>query len=250
MKALVVEDEFYNFESLRKMILRAYPQIQIDGPVTNLVDLERAMLNQQQYDVIYCDIRLEDGVCFSVLEGMAVNTPIIFTTAYSEFALKAFQSNGIAYLLKPVKSDELCKATDKALSMRNEKQNIAAILESNGLKGRAVYLHYLKANVYNGSCIIGIADVSYFVADEKRSYAMMADGTKYTINYTLEQLMQRLDPMQFFRANRQYIVNRSAISRIQTYGNRQVLIRLKGYDDVQVLISKEKVPVLNSWIEQ
>lgn len=250
MNALIIEDEIYNFEGLKRMILRAYPQAVIDGPVTNLVDLERKMMEQQRYDVIYCDIQLEDGVCFSVFEGIEVTTPIVFTTAYSEFALKAFEANGIAYLLKPVKPDELKKATDKALSMRNDGQNIAAMLESIGMKGHAAHLHYLKANTYDGAYIIDIANVSHFVTDEKKSYAMMTDGSKHRIDYTLEQLMQRLDPMMFFRANRQYIVSRHAIHRIQAYGNRQVLLKLVGYADTLVLVSKENVSTLNSWIEQ
>lgn len=250
MRALIIEDEIYNFEGLRRTIRKAYPLADIEGPVTNLVDLERAMLDQQRYDVIYCDIMLEDGVCFSVLEGTDVVTPVIFTTAYSEFALKAFEANGIAYLLKPVSAEALCKATEKALSMRRGSQDIAAMLESVGLAGSAAYLHYLKSNTYDGSYIIDIADVSHFVTDGKRSYAMMADGTRHHIGYTLEQLMQRLDPMMFFRANRQYVVHRQAIYRIQSYGSRQMRIRMKGYDDVQVLVSKERVLALNGWIEQ
>lgn len=250
MRALIVEDEIYNFEILKTMILRIYPQAEIEGPVTNLIDLERTMLDQQRYDVIYCDIRLEDGLCFSVFEGMEVTTPIIFTTAYSEYALKAFDANGIAYLLKPVETEALRKATDKALSVNRGRQDIAAMLESIGMKGCAAYLHYLKASTYDGAYIIDIAEVSHFVTDGKKSFAMMSDGTKHTINYTMEQLMQRLDPIQFFRANRQYIVSRSAIYRIQSYGNRQMLIMLNGYSDVQVLVSKERVKTLNEWIEQ
>lgn len=250
MRTLIVEDEIYNFEILKTMILRLYPKAEIEGPVTNLIDLERAMLDQQRYDVIYCDIRLEDGICFSVFEGIDVTTPFIFTTAYSEYALKAFDSNGIAYLLKPVETEALHKATDKALSINRGRQNIAAMLESIGMKGCASYLHYLKANTYNGAYIVDIADVNHFVTDGKKSFAMMNDGAKHTINYTIEQLIQRLDPRLFFRANRQYIVARRAIYRIQSYGNRQMLIRLNGYSDAQVLVSKERVLELNGWIEQ
>lgn len=250
MRALIVEDEIYNYEILKTMILRLYSGVEIEGPVTNLIDLERAMLDQQRYDVIYCDIRLEDGVCFSVFEGIGVTTPIIFTTAYSEYALKAFDANGIAYLLKPVETEALRKATDKALSMNRGRQNIAAMLESIGMKGCASFLHYLKANTYNGAYIVDIADVNHFVTDDKKSFAMMNDGAKHTINYTIEQLMQRLDPVQFFRANRQYVISRRAIYRIQSYGNRQMLIMLNGYSEVQVLVSKERVKALNDWIEQ
>lgn len=232
------------------MLLRAYPQTEIEGPVTNLIDLERAMLSQQYYDVIYCDIRLEDGVCFSVFEDIDVTVPIIFTTAYSEFALKAFEANGIAYLLKPIKPDVLKKATDKALSLAHNYQNIASMLESIGQGRHLSYLHYLKANTYNGSYIINIANVSHFVCDKKKSCAVMTDGTIHHIDYTLEQLTHRLNPLMFFRANRQYIVSRHAIHRLQSYGNRQMLLILKDINNTHVLVSKENVATLNRWIEQ
>lgn len=250
MKALIVEDEIYNFEGLRKMILRAYPQAEIDGPVANLVDLERAMLNQQRYDVVYCDIRLEDGVCFSVFESMDVITPVIFTTAYSEFALKAFAANGIAYLLKPVKPNELKKATDKALSMGGGRQDIAAMLESMGLKGHAAHLHYLKARAVDGSYIIDVGNVSHFTLEDNGTYAMMRSGEKHKIDYSLDTLMQKLDPMMFFRANRQCVVSRNAIHRIRTWDNRRLVIKLADYPSELISVSKENAAALDRWIEQ
>lgn len=250
MRALIVEDEIYNFEGLKKMILQSYPQAKIDSAVTNLIDLERTILSQSDYDVIYCDIRLEDGVCFSVFEGIDITTPIIFTTAYSEFALKAFEANGIAYLLKPVKPDALKKATDKALSMNRGTQDFAALLESIGMKGHAAHLHYLRANTYDGSYIVDIAEVSHFITDGRHSYAMMQDGSKHSIAYTLDALMQRLDPMQFFRANRQVIVSRHAIRRIRQYDGRRLVIVLSHYPDEQIFVSKENATSLNNWIEQ
>ena len=250
MKALIVEDEIYNFNGLKNLILREYPQAEIDGPVTNLVDLERAMHDQQRYDVVYCDIRLEDGVCFSVFEQLEVTVPIVFTTAYSEFSLRAFDANGIAYLLKPIGQEALRKATDKALSMNRGSQDIAAMLESIGLKAPSNHLHYLRAITYDGSYILNLADVSHFTIGERHTYAIMADGSKHRIDYTLDALMQRLDPLMFFRANRQYIVSRRAIRRIQAYGNRQAVLKLTGYADTQVLVSKEQVSALHRWIEQ
>lgn len=250
MKALIVEDEIYNFEALKRMVIRAYSHAEIVGPITNIIDLEKAMTHQSDFDVVYCDIQLEDGQCFGALDKTEITVPIIFTTAYSEFALKAFEANGIAYLLKPVKADALAKATEKALSMGRGKQDIAAMLESIGLKERATYLHYLRANTFDGSYIVDVANVNHFTTDGKKTYAMMQDGAKHRIDYTLEQLMQRLDPILFFRANRQYIVNRRAIHRIQAYGNRQMQLKLMGYDGTQVLVSKENATTLNNWIEQ
>jgi len=190
MRVLIVEDEVYNYEGLKRKLLKVYPQAEIDGLVANLASLERAMLDQQRYDVIYCDIRLEDGVCFSVFAGMEITVPLVFTTAYSEFALQAFNANGIAYLLKPVKPDALRKATELALSIGRGRQNLGAMMESLGLNKQVSYLHFLRANTYDGYYIIDIAGVSHFEVKEKRVYAMMANGTMHRIDYTLEKLMQ------------------------------------------------------------
>lgn len=250
MRALIVEDERYSFEYLRNLIQDAYPQMEIEGPVTNLIDLERVMYNQHNYDVVYCDIQLEDGVCFSVLDHMDVTIPVIFTTAYSEYALNAFKANGIAYLLKPVIGEDLRKATEKALSMLRQPLDISAVVASLGLKRQVPFLHYLKAETYNGSLIIDVSDVVCFMAGTKNSYAIRADGVRLRVNYALEKLMQRLDPLMFYRANRQFIINRQSISLIEAYGNRQLLVKFKNPEDLQVVISKENVSLFNKWIEQ
>lgn len=134
--------------------------------------------------------------------------------------------------------------------MKFNNQNIVAMLESIGMKGKTSFVRFLKANTYDGALIINVTDVNCFMVDGKSTFAMMSNGTKNRIGYTLDGLMQRLDPMQFFRANRQFIVNRNAIYRIRNYGIRQVLLKIAGYDDIQVLVSKENIPVLNAWIEQ
>lgn len=119
-----------------------------------------------------------------------------------------------------------------------------------GLGEKQKVLHYLKANAYDGTYIVDTAEVNYFIATDKRAEACTTDGLKHRVNYTLEQLMQRLDPIQFFRANRQFIIARKAIHRIQNYGNRQLLVQIKNFDNVQILISKESVATFYDWIEQ
>lgn len=249
MKALIVEDEIINFEGLKRIILRTYPQAEVVGPVTNLMDLEQAMMHQEQFDVVYCDIQLEDGQCFSVLEHVEVSVPLVFTTAYSEFALKAFAANALGYLLKPVKQSELQKVTDRALSLGRGNQNIEAMLRSLGLDKHPSYLHYLRAEAFDGSYIVDVEQVSHFTTCDKKSIAILTDGTTHRIGYNLEALMERLNPAMFFRANRQTIVNRRAISRIQTYGNRQLSIRLSNPDFEPVIVSRENAAALNDWIE-
>lgn len=262
MKALIIEDEIFNYNDLRDMLTQAYPQMEISEQVSNLADMERMMLSQHEYDVVYCDIRLEDGLCFSVLEQMEVTVPIIFTTAYSEFALKAFEVNGIAYLLKPIKDEALRKATDKALKLSESlkgkgKQpdstqfsSLLTLLSSLKPKIPATYIHYLKARTYDGSYIIDIAEVSHFVLEDGDTYAMMQDGKKNKIEYSLDTLSQKLDQKLFFRANRQCIVSRHAIYRIRTYDSRRLVIKLTAYPNEQIILSKETAALLDKWIEQ
>lgn len=249
MRVLIVEDEISNYDALSDKLRKMYPSVEIDGPVANIVDLRRYMQKQSLYDVIFCDIRLEDGACFSAFGNMEITVPIIFTTAYDEYALKAFEANGIAYLLKPIKAEELRQATDKALALERGKQPIA-MPDSIKFYGQSPYLHYLKARAYNGLYMIDVKDVSHFSIDKEGTIATMDDGKHYHIDHTLEQLIQRLDPMMFFRANRKCIINRKAILCIESHGFRRATIKLKCPDNEQVPISKSNVAALGEWIEQ
>lgn len=250
MRVLIIEDEIYTFNDLRSMILELYPAAEVDGPVTNLTDMEERMLSQHSYDIIFADIRLEDGICVSVFERIEVTTPVIFTTAYSDFALKAFETNGIAYLLKPVMTADLKKAMGKALALKRGEQNLAAMLSDIGLHPTATNLRYLKAKTYDGSIIISLNDVNHFVLDGNSVCAIMNNGERHRIDYTLDKLMARLDPLMFFRANRQYIISRSAVSRIRYWDNRKLVVKLRVYENVQIIVSKQRASALDKWIEQ
>lgn len=249
MRVLIIEDEIYSFNDLRDMILKLYPTARVDGPVTNLADMEEAMRGQSDYDIIYSDIRLEDGDCFTIFERTETTVPVIFTTAYSDFALKAFEVNGIAYILKPVIPEALWKATEKALSLRRGSQDLSGLLSTLG-RTRESYLQFLKARTYDGACIIRLGDVSYFVVEGSGVYVLLNNHEKYKVDYTLDGLIARLDPMMFFKANRQYIISRNAVTRIRAWDNRRIVIRLAGYDDVQIIISKNTASALDRWIEQ
>lgn len=262
MKALIIEDEVLNYNDLCDMLSRAYPEMEISRQVSSLVEMERKMLCQHNYDVVYCDIRLEDGLCFSVLEQLEISVPIIFTTAYSEFALDAFDSNGIAYLLKPIKQEALIKATDKALAISEKRKrecedadwslssSLQAFLSSLKAQVQPSSVHYLKARTIDGIYIIDVAEVSHFLLEDGQVNAMMNNGNKHKVDYSLDMLMQKLDPMQFFRANRQYIVSRKAISRISTWDNRRLLIKLFKYPDEQIFVSRDNAGSLDKWIEK
>jgi len=252
MKVLIVEDEIYSYNDLRDMLSELYPDIEVEGPITNLTDLSETLKNQADYDIIYSDISLEDGVCFSVYEHIELTAPVIFTTAYDDYALKAFDSNGIAYLLKPIMPDALKKATSKALQyMEGDKQKgLQQLLSSLHLKDTHTYSHHLKATAYDGSYIISVNDISHFKLEGKHVNAMMNNGTSHRIEYTLDKIMEKLDPILFFRANRQYIINRNSIKRIRTWDNRKKVIELHNYPDVNILVSKESVGRLEKWIEE
>lgn len=249
MKVLIIEDEIYNFEDLKDMLIQLYPQIHVYGPVTNIIDLEQTLHKEKAFDIIFADIRLEDGLCFSVFEKTEVKTPIIFTTAYDEFALNAFKANGIAYLLKPIMKNELEKATHKALLLNRGEQDLRGMLTSLGFSIPAPYLHHIKAKTFDGIYVINVAQVNHFTLVGDHVFAMMMDGNKHRIPYSLDILMDKLDPNMFFRANRQYIINREAISRIRNYDNRKTIVTLTSYQDVTILISKSTSSLLDKWIE-
>lgn len=244
-----MEDEIPNYDVLKDKLKAIYPSIVVDGPVTNTADLRRTMLKQSKYDVVFCDIRLSDGDCFEVLCNMEVTTPLVFTTAYDEYALQAFETNGIAYLLKPIITSELKQATDKAIALGRGWQ-MGTILDKIRSNDNTPYLHYLRAKAINNIYMINVEDVSYFTIDEGGTIVVVEIGKRYRLEHTLEQLIQRLDPMMFFRANRKFIVSRKAILCIEPHGLRRAAIKIKNNDDAQIIISKSNVATISEWMEQ
>lgn len=251
MKVLIIEDERYSFENLSAYLLKLYHKAEIVQQVTSIEQMHDALMNQDDYDIIFSDIRLDDGLCFEALKDVEITRPIIFTTAYDEYALKAFQVGGISYLLKPIEQDKLKKAIEKALQLNRGGQDINELLQFYGIQKNEGYASRLLVNSFDGSSIIQVSDINHIVFEKSKVVAYMNDGSCHILNdKTLDAVILRLNPTDFFRANRQYIIRISAIKKIHTWFRQTEVVEMCGYEKIRISMSKEKVSVFHNLIER
>lgn len=240
MKYLIVEDELHNYHSLQKALAEVEPSAMILPPVPSVAKLRTALKKQDDYDVIFSDICLEDGLCFEAFSEMAVNVPIVFTTAYDEFALQAFQAGGVDYLLKPIDEEDLRVALEKAKRMCQTPQNLAAILRSYGLTPLPKYMSRVLINNYDGVQVVKVKDFAYFECEGRKVRGFLHDGKSFILQEkSLDALVERLDPSLFFRASRHCVVNIGNIVRLHDSFNQTGEIELEYFPKLRIRISKD-----------
>ncbi len=254
LKVLIVEDETPAAEKLERYLLRYSEAIEIKGKVESIEDAVNWLeANQSSIDLIFMDIQLKDGVSFDIFKEVKVLKPVIFITAYNEFALEAFKMNGIDYLLKPITFTDLTNSLKKVESLgtqlrwseeRNETINrVVDATQKRSYKNRFM--------VKLGDHIKSITSdqISLFFADGRDVYLITNQLRKFIIDYTLESLDEILDPKIFHRVNRSYIVNISAIQDVIVYSNSRLKITSNIKWEPEIIVSREKVSEFKEWFD-
>ncbi|MCF6279380.1 MAG: LytTR family DNA-binding domain-containing protein [Flavobacteriaceae bacterium] len=250
MNVLIIEDEKPSARRLQRMLA----EINIEAQVM-LHSVEEAVnwfQKNEHPDLILLDIQLSDGLSFEIFEQVAVKSAIIFTTAYDEYALKAFKLNSIDYLLKPIDEEELETAIDKFKNKQSTPQNLQVNLE----QIRKLLINPLDKNYKKRFTIkigqhlkmISIDDIECFYSENKGTYIFTSDNRDYLIDSTLEQLDDLLDPVKFFRVNRKFYVNVNSIKDIISYTNSRLKIILNTFSEYEIIVSREKVKDFKNWI--
>ncbi len=248
MRILIVEDEKPNADRIKRLVNEIRPHFEIVGVVECIGDTVEWLSMNRPPDVMLMDIRLSDGLSFEILEHRTITCPIIFTTAYDEYAVRAFKHNSIDYLLKPVEKEELAAAFHKLES------NDLPTLDQPTLAGLINFLqpkNFRKRFLLpyrDGYRSVLVKDVVYFFSEWKVTHAKLADDTEVVIPFTMEELEQQLDPNAFFRANRQYIICVDAIGQVHNYFNGKLKVDLQNHPSVEVIISREKAPIFKNWL--
>lgn len=250
MKILIIEDEGISFSRLKRLLLEIDTNYNIKGPVTSVESILSELKEHDDYDIIFSDIRLEDGLSFDAFQNVHVDAPIIFTTAYNEYALEAFRHNGIDYLLKPISFEELQKAIYKANRMHPNHLAISHLIDEIYSKKKDKYRERFLIPKGDEYIIVDTEDINHITTSDNNVRAYLNDGTSVVISQTMNELEQELDPKQFFRASRQYIVHLNSIMKISNFFNSKLMIRLKGYPKVEVQISKDKSSQLKDWLDR
>jgi len=254
MNVLIIEDEKAAAQRLHNLLKEAIPNLNLLDKIDTVRRAVEWLGINPSPELIFMDIQLADGLSFEIFDHIEVKAPIIFTTAYNEYALKAFKVNSIDYLLKPINPDELKAALQKfeqltkapKQSLSVDSQQVQKVLEmlSNPYKSR--FLIKIGEKIKS----IPVSDILYFLSKEKTTFCYCTDQKRYILDQTLDQLEKMLDPKDFFRLNRQYITRIEPIKDIISYSNSRLKILLNDCDDQDILISREKVNEFKNWLDR
>jgi DNA-binding LytR/AlgR family response regulator len=247
--ALLVEDEKLAADRLERMLYQIDPDLRILAKVASVSETVE-MLKERQPDLIFLDIHLADGSGFEIFDQVRINCPVIFTTAYDEYALKAFQVNSIAYLLKPIGKGALTKSLQKLRILQGsgkQAYQMDALLEEIRKRDVPYRRRFLVAN---GATMksIPIQEVAYFFADNKAVFLVEKSGYKFVLDETMDQIQKILDQEQFFRVNRSFMVQIDAISHMHPYSRSRIKLELDPPCAKECISSTDKTAEFKDWL--
>jgi DNA-binding LytR/AlgR family response regulator len=255
VKAVIIEDEHLIARELQNKLQDVAPDIQILSVLNSLKTAKRWFMEHTEPDLIFADIQLSDGVSFELFEQHKVSCPVIFTTAYDEYAIKAFKVNGIDYLLKPVDTEDLGRAVDKFRQLRQTAasnvplENILQLIRNPAFQ-QGGYKEKILVKSRQNLIPVATKDIACFVR-EQLNYCFTFGGEKYILDFvTLDEIMDLLDPRTFYRANRQCIVHIDAIERVQLHENLKLTLFLRAPQKMQQDISREKQAAFRKWFDR
>jgi DNA-binding LytR/AlgR family response regulator len=251
MKALIIEDEKYASDRLEKLVRQCDPDIDVIDKFDSIEDTIEYLREDDHSDFMFMDIHLSDGLSFEIFKHIDYLKPIIFTTAYDEYSLKAFKLNSIDYLLKPIAKEDLREALTKMRTLEG-RRNIALDLKSlDKYFRKSQFRKRFLVKTGNRFVYVDADDIALFYAEGKMAFLMRSvQATKNLIDTTLEDLESQLDPLSFFRINRKVIISAKDIEEIKSYpGNRlQIIPNTKAPFDL--VVSRERVANFKSWLDQ
>ena len=250
MTVLILEDETLAAEKIENYLQEIDPRIVIAGKLKSIESAVEWLSSNEHPDLILSDIRLLDGLSFEIFQKVKVQKPVIFTTAYDQYALRAFEVNSIDYLLKPVDIDKLRSSLEKYKSwsggVANDFTEIVRQLKAAQPQYKSRFMIKLGQKII----AIPIEKVAYFYSENKLSFIITQDGKKYPTDQPLDELVDVLDPDRFFRANRQFIITFESIAEIHPYFKGRMKIHLTPKTEAEVVISSERTPEFKRWIDK
>lgn len=253
MKCILIEDEPLARAHLRRLIAAIDQDIDIVAELDSVAKAVNWLRNHQPPILIFLDIKLKDGSAFEIFEQLKVDSFIIFTTAYNQYAIRAFKLNSIDYLLKPIQYKDLKHALAKFYSFSKSKTDptrqfdVAALLQSLKLRSYKSRFVVRKGDRINS---IKVQQIRFFAAEEKVVFLYDRDQNRHIIDYSLNDLLSQLDPHLFFRLNRRYITHFDAIEDVRPHLNGRLWVKLSGCQDQRILISREKVKDFKAWLDR
>ena len=256
MKAIIIEDEILIAQELQNKIRNASGDVEIIEILPSLKTARKWFMANAEPDLIFMDIQLSDGVSFELFDAYQLSCPIVFTTAYDEYAIRAFKVNGVDYLLKPVDDDELKKAIDKCREIIESKTqfptDIKQLIQRFSLpqSSQSLYKEKFIVNFRHQWIPVNTKDIACFMK-ENIHYIYTFSGEKHILDFTtMEEIEELLDPGRFYRANRQFIVNIDSIQSVKPHENQKLSLTLKAPLKIEVDVSREKAPAFKKWFDR
>lgn len=249
MKALIIEDEIIAADALRLLINELYENVQILDVLQTIDESVKWFNNNDMPDLVFMDIHLADGSSFAIFDEVEITCPIIFTTAYDEYALKAFEVNSVDYLLKPIDKNALKRAIKKYENLSGRTENAKLIqhfIEEIKTQKKTYKRHFLVPE-RDKLIPLSVNDIAVIFIDTKVLKAVTFDKTTFYLDGTLDEIMSQLNPDLFFRANRQYIISRQAIKDLSVWFGSKLSVNLKIPVSERILISKARVKEFKEW---
>lgn len=248
MKALIIEDEIMAAQTLQKLLEEVSPGVEITNVLDSIEESVEWLQQNAMPDLIFMDIHLADGSAFAIFEQVDVSCPVIFTTAYDEYALKAFEVNSIDYLLKPVSKDALEHALNKYHNLAEGRINADQIVKFLSQLGeKKNYRKFYLMPERDKLIPLAVQNIAYVYIDAKTVKIISKEGKTYYISSTLDDLMDDLDPYLFFRANRQFIVARDMIKDVSVWFGNKLAINLTVDVPERIIVSKARVAEFKIW---
>lgn len=247
MNIVVIEDEPLAAEKLERYLLKCNNEINIIIVLSSILDAVNWFNKNINYDVVFMDIQLSDGLSFEIFNQAKINKPVIFTTAFDEYAVDAFKVNSIDYVLKPITFTDISKAMHKLKSMKTlfNPDSISKVVEVvQQKKEKDRFLVRLGNHIHS----IKTEEIALFFAEGRTVYLVTKEGKKFIIDFKLEDLKDMLKSTLFFRVNRSFIVNISAINDVIVYSNSRLKLKPQVKTEKEIIVSREKVSSFKTWL--
>ena len=249
MKIVIVEDEFTARENLKIVLKNIDPEIEIVGEVDSIAEAVDFFRSHSNIDLAIFDIELADGSSFEIFKQTEVKVPVIFTTAYNQYAIDAFKVDSVDYLLKPIVQSELKAAIEKYKKRFTPTVDYEALYERlRSLARPPTYKKHFLIEQGNNLLPLRVIDIAYFFIENEVVRCKSFNGNIFYLRTKLEDIDEQVDPDQFYRANRQFIVNRNAITKVSLYFNGRLLLHVQPEHNAQILISKARATEFKNWM--
>ncbi|MCK4880459.1 MAG: response regulator transcription factor [Bacteroidales bacterium] len=248
MRVIILEDETRAVNHLKRLIQLVAPEMEVAAVFDTVRESVEYLAQEPAVELIFSDVQLADGISFEIFSKVNVQCPIIFTTAYDTYAIEAFNTNGIDYLLKPIEEERLRKAIEKARQFTSHVE-LESLLNLRTSPGSRRTKSRFMVKVGEKIRTIMVEDILAFYSFEKTTYLHTSAHRNYIIDYSLEELESILDWSRFFKINRKYIVSIKACSQIIAWSNNRLKIDIDGIDDHKIVVARERVREFKSWLD-